>query len=127
MDNLNKIRLKINRIIKSTINVSYTEIPSLNELPDRLENRVLYLIGESKYKWIIMNCPCGCNDRIDINLMKAYKPYWNLTLKDKRISLYPSLWIPKDRCGSHFWIINSKIVWAKKRRIFFNLFFNLFF
>jgi hypothetical protein len=89
-------------------------IPSMRELPLALSNH-LYIVGKSRrYKWAILSCPCGCGDRIDVCLMPSAMPRWNLSLRNGRASLSPSIWVPNDRCGSHFWIRKSRVVWCSK-------------
>jgi hypothetical protein len=88
-------------------------IPSMQGLPSRLGDR-LYVVGQpGKFKWAILACPCGCGERIDVCLMPSARPRWELTLRDGRASLSPSIWVPAERCGSHFWLRRNKIVWSK--------------
>jgi hypothetical protein len=88
-------------------------IPSMQELPSRLGDR-LYVVGRpGKFKWAILACPCGCGERVDVCLMPSASPRWELTLRDGRASLSPSIWVPAERCGSHFWLRRNKIVWSK--------------
>lgn len=87
-------------------------IPSMQDLPDVIGNR-LYVVGNpDKYKWAILSCPCGCGERIDVCLMPSARPRWELTLRNGRASVSPSIWVPLDRCGSHFWIRRNQIVWC---------------
>lgn len=71
----------------------------------------IFVVGTENNKWVVLECPCGCRDRIDVNLMATRSPYWRLTLKDGKATLYPSLWRPDTSCGSHFWIRNSSVKW----------------
>jgi hypothetical protein len=88
-------------------------IPSMRQLPDVIGNR-LYVVGTpGKYKWAILSCPCGCNERIDVCLMPSARPRWGLTLRNGRASLSPSIWVPSERCGSHFWIRRNQIIWCR--------------
>jgi Family of unknown function (DUF6527) len=88
-------------------------IPSMRELPGVIGDR-LYVVGTpGKYKWAILSCPCGCGERIDVCLMPSACPRWELTLRNGRASLSPSIWVPPERCGSHFWIRRSQIVWCR--------------
>lgn len=86
------------------------QVNSRSELPAKLD-RSLYLVGDPA-KWAILQCPCGCGDTIDVNLMKARHPVWQLSIADGKPSFHPSLWVPKDKCGAHFWIRNGKIIWV---------------
>lgn len=87
------------------------EISSFNDLPDEIDN-LLFIIGNRTPKWIILKCPCGCGERIDVNLMKSRRPSWTLTRKKDKISLWPSLSIAEIKCGSHFWIKDSRVYWV---------------
>jgi hypothetical protein len=86
-------------------------VDSMDGLPMRLGSS-LYVVGGSQPKWIVMSCPCGCGERIDVNLMRTRRPTWQLSLQGGQVSLHPSLWVPKERCGSHFIIRNSRITWV---------------
>jgi hypothetical protein len=87
------------------------ELESLSELPRPL-GKSLYIIG-SPPKWAILACPCGCGDRIDVNLMKSRSPRWKLTYTNNQASLDPSLWMPQEKCGSHFWLRSNRIIWTR--------------
>lgn len=86
-------------------------IPSMKKLPSSLGNDLFIVGAKSGYKWAILSCPCGCGERIDICLMPSSNPRWELSLRKKRASLTPSIWVPAERCGSHFWIRDNRIVW----------------
>ena len=94
-------RRRIDRIV---------QIDSMSELPRRLGNS-LFVVG-SPPKWAVLRCPCGCGERIDVNLMKSKAPRWTLELEQDGASLNPSLWMPADKCESHFWIRRNRICWA---------------
>lgn len=84
---------------------------SMSELPRRLGSS-LYVVGGDIPKWAILACPCGCGERIDVNLMQSRRPCWQLLLKDGKATLKPSLWVPADKCGSHFWLRKNCINWV---------------
>lgn len=81
-----------------------------SELPGNLGS-ALYVVGATP-KWAVLKCPCGCGEVIDVNLMASRQPCWTLTLKEGRATLYPSLWVAKERCGSHFWLRDNRIDWV---------------
>lgn len=83
-----------------------------DDLPVRLGND-MYVVGPTKPKWAILECPCGCRQRIDVNLMTSRRPFWELRKSNRLVSLSPSLWRGKGTCESHFWVRDSKIVWAR--------------
>lgn len=86
-------------------------VESMSEIPSKL-NGDLYLVAGTKPKWAVLECPCRCGDRIDVNLMRSRQPCWRLTMDGKEVSLRPSLWMPKEKCGSHFWIRQNRIDWV---------------
>jgi len=84
----------------------------MSEVPGRLAGD-LYIVAGTKPKWAVLQCPCRCGDRIDVNLMQSRRPFWEITLDRKGITVHPSLWMPKSKCGSHFWIRHSRIDWVE--------------
>lgn len=82
-----------------------------SELPQNLRHD-LYVVGGESPKWAVLKCPCGCGDTIDVNLMKSRNPVWQLSIVNGKPSFHPSLWVPKEKCGAHFWIKNGKIIWV---------------
>lgn len=91
-------------------------VRSMADLPEKL-GQLLYVVGDPHPKWVVLSCPCGCGERIDVNLMTSRHPYWKLSETRNGLSLWPSLWIPEDRCGSHFWIKDSRVHWAGQEPI----------
>lgn len=89
-------------------------VDSMNEIPDRLSDSI-YIVGLKKPKWVVMSCPCGCGFRLDVNLMTSHKPVWKLYIEHNLITLLPSLWVSKDRCGSHFFIEKNRVHWVRGR------------
>lgn len=87
---------------------------SVEDIPDNLENRIIYLIGEVNRPWSAsFNCPCGCEEVISLSLISTDRPRWRITHnKDERITLYPSVNKIKG-CKSHFFIKNGKVIWVK--------------
>jgi hypothetical protein len=86
------------------------QIGSRSELPQKLGSSI-YTVGDPA-KWAILECPCGCGDTIDVNLMTSRKPVWQLSIIDGKATFHPSLWVPKENCGAHFWIRQSTIIWV---------------
>lgn len=82
-----------------------------SELPKNLGESA-YVVGRPEAKWVVLSCPCGCGEQIDVNLMRSGETQWRLSQKEGTISLRPSLWMPNDKCGSHFWIKDSRIIWV---------------
>ena len=85
----------------------------VEELPDKVENRKLYAVGENGQYWLAaLRCPCGCGEVIQLPMMKGQRPRWTLIEQGKRLpSLSPSI----DRtvgCRSHFWLRRGSIQWC---------------
>lgn len=89
-------------------------VESMKEVPDNL-GKYVYVVGINKPKWVIINCPCKCGERLAINLMKSHYPRWNLKITDGVISLWPSLWMQDKKCSSHFWIKESRVIWVSEK------------
>lgn len=85
-------------------------VGSRSELPDKL-GRTLYIVGDPP-KWAILQCPCGCSDTIDVNLMRSRNSVWRLSVVNGKPTFHPSLWVPAEKCGAHFWIRDGKITWV---------------
>jgi len=69
---------------------------------------------EDPHLWAAaMLCPCGCGDKIHLNLLEDDSPCWSLRQeRDGAVSLRPSVWRTKG-CRSHFFIHNSRIDWCR--------------
>ncbi len=86
-------------------------LDSRSELPKRLGDSI-YIVGGESPKWAVLACPCRCGEQIDVNLMTSRRPNWQLTMRNDSVTLRPSLWVPEDKCGSHFWITDNAIKWV---------------
>ncbi|EIJ80117.1 hypothetical protein PB1_07147 [Bacillus methanolicus PB1] len=86
----------------------------MEELPDRLEEHVIYILGEGEYTWsAAIICPCGCREILHMSLHKEGRPRWELTRhSDGTVSLTPSVW-RKIGCQSHFFFERGRIRWCK--------------
>ncbi|WP_111308884.1 DUF6527 family protein [Confluentibacter sediminis] len=84
------------------------------ELPENPNEKTLYVEGNKilkDYWYALLICPCGCKEKIMLNLMDDAKPCWTLKIKKSDFSISPSIWRTKN-CKSHFWLRNRKIIWA---------------
>lgn len=88
---------------------------SMRDVPRKVGTCV-YVVGLAQPKRVVFACPCGCGEKLTINLMRSIDPRWQLRLARGTISLRPSVWIDDDKCGSHFWIENSRVVWVDEER-----------
>lgn len=96
-------RRRINRVIY---------LASRRDLPADLGN-ALYVVGANPVQWVVLNCPCGCGERTNAKVGVASRTSWSLALTQGRASLAPSLLMPVDRCGSHFFIRENRIIWCE--------------
>lgn len=85
----------------------------VEEFPDVMEARRLYVAGENGYFWAAaMLCPCGCGDVIELNLLKKARPCWSVTEHpDGSVSVRPSVW-RRQGCRSHFFLRRGHIEWC---------------
>ena len=83
------------------------------DLPDSPKALIVYVAGQGSHAWgAALLCPCGCGERIDLNLLKQVRPCWTLEEHpDGTISLMPSVWRQKG-CKSHFFVRRGKIDWC---------------
>lgn len=109
-------------VIRSWLFGSATPPPAADDLirdvrvddePDVIEPRSLYVVGESGYIWhFTMLCPCGCDARIQLNALDDAWPRWKLIDKPGRgPSLLPSVWRTTG-CKSHFFVRDGRIAWC---------------
>ena len=94
-------------------NKNYFKIVFCDEYPERIDTDIIYIMGEGRFFWsIILKCPCGCGDIMQLNLHKDTHPYWNIKFHiSGAISISPSIW-KKDGCRAHFYIKRSNLIWA---------------
>jgi hypothetical protein len=88
-------------------------VSSMDQVPKDLSRIVFVVRRAGSDRWAVLECPCGCAERLDVNLMRTRRPFWRVRLHRGTVSLLPSLWVSSDRCGSHFWLIRNRVVWAK--------------
>lgn len=102
-----KIISKLTKKFEKEYKLFYVE-----DFPENVKNKAIYIVGSEKYPWLIVfNCPCGCNNLIQLNLLKDAIPCWRFQIsKTKKVTIFPSIWRKKD-CKSHFFIRKSKIDW----------------
>ena len=84
----------------------------VEEIPDGLKPRQLYLVGELKPWSAALLCPCGCKDVIQLSLLPNDSPMWTATSDRKGLpTLSPSVW-RTTACRSHFFLRNGSIIWC---------------
>ena len=66
-----------------------------------------------KYRTVNLRCPCGCGD---LTVLSLHPSRWHVHFDGKSVSLDGqmggSVWI-NSGCGSHYFIRNNAVVWAK--------------
>ena len=84
------------------------------ELPDRLEPRHVYVLGEGANRWFVARaCPCGCGELIQLSVMEGRRPRWELTENaDGTVSVHPSVW-RTEGCRSHFFLRRGRVEWCR--------------
>ncbi len=89
-------------------------LKQVEDLPDRLAHRTLYVVGEPSYPLhASIACPRRrCPTVLNMNLAPDERPQWSLTFDAKgKPTLAPSVW-ERTTCGCHFFLRNGKIVWC---------------
>jgi Family of unknown function (DUF6527) len=86
-------------------------VESREELPNKL-GAAIYIVRNETPNWAVLDCPCRCGERIDVNLMPARRPAWQLFTKHGKATPHPSFWMPSGKCGSHFWVRDNRIIWV---------------
>lgn len=83
------------------------------DVPDDPARRRIYLVGENGRQWfVVLRCPCGCGETIQLSLLPTVQPRWTATEeKDGTLTVHPSVWRTKG-CRSHFWLRRGLIVWC---------------
>jgi hypothetical protein len=86
-------------------------VVSRRELPADL-GKSLYVVGENPPRWAVLNCPCGCGERTNAKVGVVSRTSWALAIREGKATLAPSLLMPNDRCGSHFFVRENRILWV---------------
>ncbi|MGC9948815.1 MAG: DUF6527 family protein [Bryobacteraceae bacterium] len=73
----------------------------------------MYVLGGTHPWSAVLLCPCGCDDRIHLSLLRDDSPRWSLRVDNGKLpSLSPSVWRTKG-CRSHFFLRQGRIDWCK--------------
>jgi len=81
------------------------------DLPENINENVIYIVGENHCKWLAMLiCPCGCGDVIQLNLLPECDDQWTIKIKRKLITITPSI-NRRLSCKAHFLIIKGHLEW----------------
>ena len=78
-------------------------------IPDLVEDGVLYI--STAYTTATHKCACGCGEIV----VTPIKPTdWKLTWNGETVTLNPSIGNWGFPCKSHYWIVENRVVWARK-------------
>ena len=93
------------------------KIATVEEIPDSMDRRFLYLFGSGSPWSAAMVCPCGCGEIIHLSLLQNDSPTWKLCLERGNLpTLAPSVWRTKG-CRSHFFLLQGNIIWCTSQQI----------
>jgi hypothetical protein len=67
------------------------------------------LVRRGVVRSIVFMCPCGCGEKLPINLDSRAGPAWSLYEGRGKLSLYPSVW-REGGCGAHFIVWRSRVL-----------------
>ena len=87
-------------------------VESMTDIPSQLDWYIFVVRRNGSPRWAVLMCPCGCGDRLSVNLMGNADPHWELSMRRGKASLLPSLWVSKEKCGSHFWLRDNGVFWC---------------
>jgi Family of unknown function (DUF6527) len=103
------IRTLFRRLSKPARKYQYKRV---EEPPVPVDKGTIYIVQDSKEPdTLVFKCPCGCDRVIQLNLLRDTEPCWHFYVRDKYISIRPSVFSKKG-CGSHFWITRNRVIWA---------------
>jgi hypothetical protein len=89
-----------------------SRVDAADEIPLNPAPREVVLVGAfGSEKWIAFACPCERGHRILLNLQQSAYPRWSVSGPDRRLSLFPSVWVGSP-WGCHFWLRRGRIRWA---------------
>jgi hypothetical protein len=85
-----------------------------DSLPKRLPWRDVVLAREEHEDWCVgMRCPCGCEQTLELLIIREAKPRWDLSINAAGLpSLKPSV-SRRTGCRSHFWLRDGRVDWCE--------------
>lgn len=88
-------------------------IADIDAPPEKLPWRDLVLFQADGEDWsVVMACPCGCGQRVELPLIHQATPRWRLNGGEDRLpSLYPSVWL-REGCRSHYYVRGGRVQWV---------------
>jgi hypothetical protein len=83
-----------------------------DETPSKIARRhLIRMIDEGEAWAVVMMCPCGCGEVIELSLSPASRVHWKLSVDGNRPTLTPSV-RRNTGCRSHFWLRRGRIFWC---------------
>lgn len=83
-------------------------VERVSEIPDDIGRDVYLVERGGRQFWLVVSCLCEEQHRLTVNLSENKWPRWRGTIRNGRLSVFPSIWL-KDECKSHFWIRDGEI------------------
>lgn len=71
----------------------------------------LAVVERGRPRSVVLQCPCGCDELLVLNVDRTAGPAWRLRLREGRVSLIPSVWRTTG-CESHFVLWENRIWWC---------------
>jgi hypothetical protein len=87
-------------------------VESMNDVPENVGATLYMVYRGGQYRRAVLQCPCRCGRRIDLNLSTHAFPHWTVQKQDGAVTLSPSVWAPLEKCGSHFFVRQNRIEWV---------------
>jgi len=87
--------------------VDRLETVFVKEMPEVLEDGILYVSQECRIA--LHNCACGCGEEVSTPLVRTE---YSLNMHDGKASVWPSIGNHDFACKSHYVIKRGQIVWA---------------
>jgi hypothetical protein len=83
-------------------------VSSNGDIPSDDLGKTIFLVQrEGINRWVVFDCPGGHHKRIEVNLMQSRRPFWNLQIDNRNVTLSPSVWVQDKKCDCHFWLKGS--------------------
>ncbi len=89
-----------------------------NDVPSTIPRGLVFIVGsKGQEELAVLSCPCGCGDRLRLNLIKASKPNWSWLIDiDKTVTFCPSI-NRLTGCKSHFFLTEGRVQWCGRSEI----------
>ncbi|MGI8813312.1 MAG: DUF6527 family protein [Pyrinomonadaceae bacterium] len=85
---------------------------AVDEIPETLLARKLYIIGLDEPWSAALLCPCGCYATIHLSFLQCDSPSWRLSYdENNQLNLAPSIH-RTNGCCAHFFLRNGSIIWC---------------